>query len=83
MSKYTLEDYINLPETIKKLRKSKKMSQKRLGKKVGVTDKTICAYENGLIKPPVEVLFNIFFSCGYCLDVKENIFKTPKKINLP
>lgn len=83
MSKYTLEDFINLPETIKALRKKKKMSQYRLGWKVGISGKTISAYEKGAIKPPIEVLFNILNVCGYTLEIKEDIYKTPKKLSIP
>lgn len=83
MSKYTLEDFINLPETIKILRKNKKMSQRRLGLKIGVSDKTVWAYENGRVTPPIEMFFKLLDACGYTLEIKEDIYKTPKKLTLP
>ena len=83
MSKYTLEDFINLPETIKTLRKKKGLSQVRLARKVGVTDKSISSYELGTNTPPVEVLFKIMNVCGYTFEIKEDIYKTPKKLTVP
>lgn len=83
MSKYTLEDFINLPETIKVVRKEKGLSQKRLGDKVGVTDKAISAYEKGYIKPSIEVFFLILNACNFSLEIKEDIYKTPKKLTIP
>lgn len=83
MSKYTLEDFINLPETIKTLRKKKGYSQRRLAAKIGLSCKTICAYERNQIKPSIEVLFSILNVCGYAFEIKEDIFKTPKQIKLP
>lgn len=83
MSKYTLEDFINLPETIKTLRKKKGLSQARLGSKVGVSSKTICAYERNQIYPSIEVLFKIMNACGYVFEIKEDIYKTPKKLTIP
>lgn len=83
MSKYTLEDFINLPETIRTLRKKKGLSQARLARKVGVSDKSISFYELGINTPPVEVLFKIMNVCGYTFEIKEDIYKTPKKLTIP
>lgn len=83
MSKYTLDDFINLSETIKIVRKRKKISQVKLAKKVGVSDKSISTYENGTNKPPIEVFLKIMNACGYRLEIKEDIYKTPKKLAVP
>lgn len=83
MSKYTLEDFINLPETIKTLRKKKNLTQIKLAKKVGVSNKAISTYESGTNTPPLDVLFKIMNTCGYTFEIKEDIYKTPKKLTLP
>jgi len=83
MSKYSLNDYIDLPDTIKLLRRKNKYSQKRLGSKIQVSAKTISAYETGRIIPPIEMFFKLLDACGYTLEIKEDIYKTPKKLTLP
>ena len=83
MLNYNLPDFVDIPTFIKQLRKDKGLSQDRLGKKVGVTGKAICSYENGHISPSIEIFFKIIFVCGYSLDIKENFFKTPKKLTVP
>lgn len=44
---------------IKYLRVNRNMSQKRFGAKLGLTGKTISAYETGKSTPPLKVLENI------------------------
>lgn len=44
---------------IKMLREKRGLSQERFGGKVGVSGKSISAYENGRCIPPVRVLENI------------------------
>ena len=44
---------------IKNLRDSYKLSQKRFGKKIGVSDKLISAYETGKCTPSIKVLNKI------------------------
>ena len=44
---------------IKYIREKKGLSQERFGSKVGVSGKSISAYENGRCTPPVKVLENI------------------------
>ena len=44
---------------IKNIREKKGLSQERFGSKVGVSGKSISAYENGRCVPPVKVLENI------------------------
>jgi transcriptional regulator with XRE-family HTH domain len=83
MLNYNLPDFVDLPTFIKKLRKDKGLSQERLGRKVGVTDRAISAYEKGTISPSIDVFFKIIFVCDYALDIKENIYKTPKKLTVP
>jgi transcriptional regulator with XRE-family HTH domain len=83
MLNYKLSDFVDVPTFIKQLRKNKNLSQDRLGRKVGVTGKAICAYERGSVIPSVDVFFKIVHVCDYSLDIKENIFKTPKKLTIP
>ena len=56
---------------IKKVRDTYNLSQKRFGKKIGISSKTISAYETGRITPTYKVLENI--SEVYNV----NIFKIP------
>jgi DNA-binding XRE family transcriptional regulator len=83
MINYNLPDFVDIATLIKQLRIDKSLSQDRLGKKVGLTGKAICAYESGRISPSIEIFFKIIFVCGYSLDIKENFFKTPKKLTVP
>lgn len=45
-----------ISQKIRELRLKSNLSQHRFGKKIGLTSKTISAYENGRIKPPYKVL---------------------------
>jgi transcriptional regulator with XRE-family HTH domain len=83
MLNYNLPDFVDIPTFIKTLRKDKGMSQERLGYKVGVSHKAISSYENGHIAPSIEVFFKIIFVCDYALEMKENIYKSPKKLTIP
>lgn len=51
--------YQNPGEQIRKLRRERALSQERFGEKIGVSGKTISAYETGKIVPPVKVLEKI------------------------
>ncbi len=55
MLSYNSSDFVDIPIFIKQLRKNKNLSQERLGRKVGVTGKTISAYETGNICPSIDV----------------------------
>lgn len=46
-------------DNIKQLRIQNQLSQKRFGYKIGVSGKTISAYENGKCIPPLKVLERI------------------------
>jgi transcriptional regulator with XRE-family HTH domain len=50
---------MEIGEQIKILRLKMNMSQDRFGKKIGVTGKTISAYETGKVSPSLEVLNKI------------------------
>lgn len=77
------EDLINTPEIVKTLRKRKKLSQKKLAKRIGISDKTISAYETGRLVPTFETLVKMLYVAGFVLDIKEDIYKTPKKLTIP
>ena len=46
----------DLGSTIIKLREKQNMTQKKLADKLGVTDSTVCRYENNTATPPFETL---------------------------
>lgn len=52
---------------IKKLRNNKRLSQQRFGRKVGLSGKTISAYETGRVVPPYKVLEKISSTYNYPL----------------
>lgn len=49
----------NLGERIKSIRCSYELSQDRFGKRLGISGKTISAYENNKITPPLKTLKGI------------------------
>lgn len=49
----------NIGIKIKKIRDSLNLSQSRFGKKVGLSGKTVSAYETGKVKPPIKVIEKI------------------------
>jgi transcriptional regulator with XRE-family HTH domain len=50
---------MEIGKQIKNLRLKLNISQDRFGKRIGLTGKTISAYETGKISPPIEVLNKI------------------------
>ncbi|OGC46481.1 hypothetical protein A2V49_04015 [candidate division WWE3 bacterium RBG_19FT_COMBO_34_6] len=49
----------NIGKKIKKLRDSHNLSQDRFGKKIGLSGKTISAYETGRAVPPLKIINKI------------------------
>ncbi len=49
----------HIGEQIKEIRDKTKLSQERFGKKIGLSGKSISAYETGKANPPLRVLENI------------------------
>ena len=49
----------NIALRIKEIRKQQKLSQNRFGFKIGVSGKSISAYENGRCNPPLKILERI------------------------
>ena len=49
----------NIGKKIKKLRDSHNLSQDRFGKKIGLSGKTISAYETGRATPPLKIINKI------------------------
>lgn len=49
----------DLGELIRKLREERKMTQKQLANKLGVSEPTICKYEKNISVPPFETLRTI------------------------
>lgn len=58
-SKSNISSKKSISARIKEIRSINKLSQKRFANKIGVSDKTISAYENGKITPPYRVLEKI------------------------
>ena len=50
---------INIAKQIKDIRHKTNLCQDRFGKKLGITGKTVSAYETGRSMPPLRVLDNI------------------------
>lgn len=50
---------ITIGEKIKTLRKERKLTQKELAHKIGITASTVTKYENGQLEPNIEVLNKI------------------------
>lgn len=63
----------NLGKQIKEIRNSYNLSQNRFGKRLGLSGKTISAYENNKITPPLKTLKKI--SKVY----KVNLYDLPEK----
>lgn len=70
---YVLINMENIGNKIKLIRDSYKLSQSRFGKRLGLSGKTISAYETNKATPPLYVLERI--STVY----KANIFDLPEK----
>jgi len=83
MLNYTLPDFIDIPTFVYKIRKDKKYSQIKLGKKLGVTGKAVSTYERGINVPSLDVFFKLIFIGGYALECKKSIYKTPKRLTIP
>lgn len=49
----------NIGEKIKQARKKRKITQEDLGQAIGLSDKSISAYESDRISPPIKVLEKI------------------------
>lgn len=70
---------------IRKIRDGKNLSQKRFAKKIGLSEKTISAYENGRITPPYRVLEKISNTYGITIisfseDQKQTLETKIKKL---
>ena len=65
-------------QQIKKIRNKLGLSQIRFGKRIGISGKTISAYETGKIEPPLRVLERI--SSTYKRSIKTPNLKTRKMI---
>lgn len=59
---------IMFDETIRNLRKTKKITQDELAKKIGVARPMISAYENGTKQPSHETLVRIAHTFGVSMD---------------
>lgn len=70
----------SIGKTIKIERSNRKWSQARLGKELGISGKQISNYENGILTPPTDILFNMcnIFGCqlGYLLGEEDYKDKT-------
>jgi transcriptional regulator with XRE-family HTH domain len=71
---------MEIGKQIKNLRLRLNISQERFGKRIGLTGKTISAYETGKISPPIEILNKISseFEVNF---VKKNNREIERKID--
>jgi predicted transcriptional regulator len=74
---------VNIPYIIKEIRDKRNLSGARLAQKLELSSKTIYAYEAGTIKPSLDVFLKIINVGGYSLELKEDIYNTPKDLVLP
>lgn len=56
------------PERLKEARKAKKLTQKELANRIGLTDARITQYENGQGYPSAEVLYKICIELNVSMD---------------
>jgi len=65
-------EFYKIGETIKKLRKDKKLTQEQLAKRVGITRQTLSKLENGDIhKVSLQVFIKILDVFDYELEISE------------
>jgi len=65
-------EFYKIGETIRKLRKEKKLTQEQLAKKVGITRQTLSKLENGDIhKVSLQVFIKILDVFDYELEISE------------
>jgi transcriptional regulator with XRE-family HTH domain len=57
-----------LGKKIKFARKTKRITQNDLAKAIGVSDKSVSAYESGRIEPPLKMLEKIALSTDHSLE---------------
>jgi len=67
----------DLGNQIRKIRNEKGLSQKRFGEKVGISGKSISAYETGKVVPPIIILEKI--TSIYQTTIKTPNLKTREK----
>lgn len=63
---------MNLSDKIRKIRENRGLSQARFGKRIGVSSKSISAYETGRSKPSTKVLDKLLDSYGIDILLSEN-----------
>lgn len=80
---------ITIGEKIKTLRKERKLTQKELAHKIGVTAPTVTKYENGQLEPNIEVLNRIANTFNMPISAliednnsKKELYIGPKLLNL-
>lgn len=74
---------VDVPQVIKHIRKKKKLSQRKLASKINVDNCTVSAYEKGRIQPSLKSFLTILNIGGYSISLIEDIYKTPKPLNIP
>ena len=70
-------DLINIGKFIAELRKEKGLTQEQLGKKIGVTNKTVSRWETGVYLPPGDALLAL----GELFNVSVNEILSGKQLN--
>ena len=70
-------DLINIGKFIAELRKEKGLTQEQLGKKIGVTNKTVSRWETGVYLPPADALLAL----GELFNVSVNEILSGKRLN--
>ena len=70
-------DLIKTGKFIADLRKEKGLTQEQLGKKIGVTNKTVSRWETGVYLPPADVMLTL----GELFNVSVNEILSGKRLN--
>ena len=70
-------DLINIGKFIAELRKETGLTQEQLGKKIGVTNKTVSRWETGVYLPPADALLAL----GELFNVSVNEILSGKRLN--
>lgn len=72
---------MDISATIKQIREKKNLSQDRFGKKLGLSGKTISAYETGKCTPPLKVMEEISIVYDTNISLKDNRERLIQKLS--
>lgn len=74
---------VNFPVLIKQIRKTKNLTQKQLGNRLNLSEKTISAFETNRLVPNIETFLKIIYVAGFRIQLVEDLNKEPKELTIP